>query len=168
MSEPGPDTRKKNHDSLTLSKLKALFGPVIMDSHSRCGDDTVIVPPGKIVEVSRFLKEDPELDYNVLIDITAVDYMPRDPRFEVVYHYLSLAKLHRVRVKVPVPADGTEVPSLTGLWCAADWLEREVWDMFGIRFSGHPDLRRILMYEGFEGHPLRKDYPIKKRQPLIE
>jgi len=168
MSEPGVDTDNRNQDSLTLRKLKGLFGPVIMESHSQCGDDTVVVPPGKIVEVSRFLKEDPELDYNVLIDMTAVDFMPRDPRFEVVYHYLSLRKLHRVRVKVPVPGDGIEVPSLTGLWCAADWLEREGWDMFGIRFSGHPDLRRILMYEGFEGHPLRKDYPIKKRQPLIE
>jgi len=158
----------ETRDSLTLKKLTAEFGSDILDHHSQCGDDTLVVPAMKIVDVSRFLKEDPELDYNMLIDITAVDYLPREPRFEVVYHYLSLAKLHRVRVKVNVPEEGVEVPSLTQLWDIADWMEREVWDMFGIRFSGHPDLSRILMYEGFEGHPLRKDYPINKRQPLIE
>jgi len=90
-----------------------------------------------------------------------------DHRFEVVYHFYSRSKNHRLRVKVPLAAEDPAVPSLTGLWKSADWFEREVWDMFGIRFEGHPHLTRILMYEPFEGHPLRKDYPVNKRQPLI-
>jgi NADH-quinone oxidoreductase subunit C len=92
---------------------------------------------------------------------------PSSARFAVVYHFYSLALKHRLRLTVPVAEENPEVDSLTALWGAADWLEREVWDMFGIRFQGHPDLKRILMYEEFEGHALRKDYPVKKRQPLI-
>ncbi len=88
-------------------------------------------------------------------------------RFEVVYHFFSLPLKHRLRVKVPVEESDCEVDSLTSLWAGADWFEREVWDMFGIRFRGHPDLKRILMYAEFQGHPLRKDYPVNKRQPLI-
>lgn len=90
-----------------------------------------------------------------------------EARFEVVYHFFSLTHRHRLRLKVPLEESSPEVDTLTPLWAAANWFEREVWDMFGIRFRGHPDLRRILMYEGFEGHPLRKDYPVNKRQPLI-
>jgi NADH-quinone oxidoreductase subunit C len=92
---------------------------------------------------------------------------PSTARFAVVYHFYSLALKHRMRLSVPVEEDDAQVDSLTSLWGAADWLEREVWDMFGITFRGHPELKRILMYEEFEGHPLRKDYPVKKRQPLI-
>ncbi len=92
---------------------------------------------------------------------------PSSARFAVVYHFRSLALKHRLRLAVPVEEEDPEVDSLTSLWGAADWLEREVWDMFGIKFRGHPDLKRILMYEEFEGHALRKDYPVKKRQPLI-
>lgn len=92
---------------------------------------------------------------------------PIEGRFAVVYHFYSMAHKHRLRVVVPVQEAELEVDSLTPLWPGANWLEREVWDMFGIRFAGHPDLRRILMYEPFEGHPLRKDYPVNKRQPLI-
>lgn len=88
-------------------------------------------------------------------------------RFEVVYHFFSLALKRRVRLKAPVEELAPEVDSLTPLWASADWFEREVWDMYGIRFRGHPNLKRILMYDGFEGHPLRKDYPVNKRQPLI-
>jgi NADH-quinone oxidoreductase subunit C len=88
-------------------------------------------------------------------------------RFEVVYHFFSLPLRHRVRLKVPVEEADPEVDSLTPLWAAANWFEREVWDMFGIRFKGHPSLKRILMYEEFVGHPLRRDYPVNKRQPLI-
>ena len=88
-------------------------------------------------------------------------------RFEVVYHFYSSTRNQRVRVKVPLTAQDVDVDSLTGLWPAANWFEREVWDMFGIRFRGHPNLKRLLMYEPFEGHPLRKDYPVYKRQPLI-
>ena len=92
---------------------------------------------------------------------------PAESRFAVVYHFYSVAHKHRLRIVVPVEEADAEVDSLTSLWPGANWLEREVWDMFGISFKGHPDLRRILMYEEFEGHPLRKDYPVNKRQPLI-
>ena len=92
---------------------------------------------------------------------------PAEARFAVVYHFYSTAHKHRLRLVVPVEEGDAEVDSLTSLWPGANWLEREVWDMFGISFKGHPDLRRILMYEEFEGHPLRKDYPVNKRQPLI-
>ena len=92
---------------------------------------------------------------------------PAESRFAVVYHFYSMAHKHRLRLVIPVEEADAEVDSLTSLWPGADWLEREVWDMFGINFRGHPNLKRILMYEEFEGHPLRKDYPVKKRQPLI-
>ena len=93
--------------------------------------------------------------------------MGEEYRFEVVYHFYSSTRNHRVRVKVPLTMSQLEVESITGLWPAANWFEREVWDMFGIRFRGHPNLKRLLMYESFDGHPLRKDYPVYKRQPLI-
>lgn len=92
---------------------------------------------------------------------------PQGTRFAVVYHFFSLEHKHRLRLVLPVDQAHAEVDSLTPLWATADWLEREVWDMFGIRFRGHPNLKRILMYEEFQGHPLRKDYPVNKRQPLI-
>ena len=92
---------------------------------------------------------------------------PGPARFVVVYHFFSLPLKHRLRLEVPVEEVDAEVDSLSSLWAGADWLEREVWDMFGIRFRGHQNLKRILMYEGFVGHPLRKDYPVNKRQPLI-
>jgi len=120
-------------------------------------------------DIFRWLKEDPQLDFNFLADLTAVDYLDkRTPRFEVVYHLYSLSKNHRLRVKIPVAGEDPVVDSLTPLWKGANWLEREVWDMFGIRFRGHPDLRRILLYEQFEGYPLRKDYPVNHRQPLVK
>jgi NADH-quinone oxidoreductase subunit C len=104
------------------------------------------------------------------MDLTAVDYLGEPERFEIVYHLYSLAKNHRLRVKVRVAESDPELESLTPLWKGADWLEREVWDMYGIRFRGHPNLRRVLMlmYEQFRGHPLRKDYPANGRQPLVE
>jgi len=92
---------------------------------------------------------------------------PGEARFAVVYHFFSLEHKHRLRLVVPLGETDAELDSVTSLWAGANWLEREVWDMFGIRFRGHPDLKRILMYEEFEGHPLRKDYPVNKRQPLI-
>lgn len=92
---------------------------------------------------------------------------PGPARFVIVYHFFSLSLKHRLRVEVPVEEDAPEVDSLTSLWAGADWLEREVWDMFGIRFRGHPNLKRLLMYEEFVGHPLRKDYAVNRRQPLI-
>lgn len=156
-------------DSVTLRKLKQSFSDSILESHSFRGDDTVLIHPEVLIPVATFLKQDPDLDYNFLMDLTAVDYlkMRKNPRFEVVYHFFSLSKKHRLRVKVPAEAVNPEVDSLVSLWPGANWFEREVWDMFGIKFRGHPNLKRILMYEQFEGYPLRKDYPIQKRQPLI-
>ncbi|MBI4483848.1 MAG: NADH-quinone oxidoreductase subunit C [Acidobacteria bacterium] len=170
-------------DSLTLRKLKERFPGSVLAVHSYRGDDTAVVKGEDLVSVARFLKEDPELQYNFLMDLTAVDYLGQEPfdspqrvvlgsaqegiRFEVVYHFYSLPLNQRVRIKVPVPESDPTVDSVTGLWAGANWFEREVWDMFGIRFKGHPDLRRILLYDGFEGHPLQKDYPLRKRQPRI-
>jgi NADH-quinone oxidoreductase subunit C len=153
--------------STTLESIKDQFDEAIVELHQQQGQDTAIVSRSAIVAVARFLKEDPELQYNYLMDLTAVDYFKRKPRFEVVYHFLSLKTLFRVRVKVPVDTAELEVDSLVALWPAANWYEREVYDMFGIKFRGHPDLKRILMYPEFDGHPLRKDYPIDRRQPKV-
>jgi NADH-quinone oxidoreductase subunit C len=160
-------------ESLTLKRLKEQFPSSILATHSFRGDDTAVVKRVDIVDIARFLKESQDLSYNFLMDLTAVDYLhyPEKPahgnRFEVVYHLYSLRFNHRVRIKAPLPESDPTIDSLTPLWSVANWLERECWDLFGIKFNGHPDLRRILLYEQFEGHPLRKDYPLTKRQPLI-
>jgi NADH-quinone oxidoreductase subunit C len=155
--------------SAVLEKIKNRFGEGVLGTHSDFGDDTAVVRREILADLAKYLKGDPELAFNVLMDLTAVDglRMGKQPRFEVVYHFYSLTKNGRVRIKVPVGEEDPKVATLTGLWPIADWFEREVWDMFGIRFEGHPHLKRILMYEGFTGHPLRKDYPVNKRQPLI-
>jgi len=149
--------------------LKARFGDEITDAHNHRGDETVVVDRGALIKLVCLLKEDTDFDMNILMDLTAVDGrdMKWNPRFEMVYHFYSMKHNHRLRVKVGVNEKDCTVPTLTGLWPIANWFEREVWDMFGIRFEGHPELKRILMYESFEGHPLRKDYPYHKRQPLI-
>jgi NADH-quinone oxidoreductase subunit C len=121
---------------------------------------TVYVPAEHIVAVSTALRDVPALRFEALIEITAADYLPRAPRFEVVYHLLSVSNRQRLRVKVRV-GDGETVPTVQGVWKAAGWPEREVWDMFGIIFDGHPDLRRLLTPEDWEGHPARKDYPVQ-------
>ena len=150
-------------------KLKKRFPDTVIEIHNHRGDETAIIGRDALTEIAQLIKTDPEFDFNVLMDLTAVDglEMKWNPRFEVVYHFYSLAKNHRLRIKVRVDEKEAVVPTLTGLWPVADWFEREAWDMFGIRFEGHPNLKRILMYEEFVGHPLRKDYPYNKRQPLI-
>ena len=142
---------------------------MVLETHSFRGDDTALIKKDGLQEVMIFLKSDPELDFNMLMDLSAVDYlwMRKKPRFEMVYHLYSLAKKHRVRIKTGVDEKTPVIDSIASIWPAADWYEREVWDMFGIKFVGHPNLKRILMYEEFQGHPLRKDYPFNKRQPLI-
>jgi NADH-quinone oxidoreductase subunit C len=131
------------------------------------GQAVVTVAREGVLEALQTLRDDPVLAFDVLTDLTAVDYLGRVPRFEVVYQLNSLTHHHRLRLKAGVPGDDPQIASATPLWNAALWAEREVWDLFGIRFLGHPDLRRILMYPEFEGHPLRKDYPVDKRQPLV-
>ena len=131
------------------------------------GEAVVVVPRDALPDALGKLCDAPETRLEQLSDLTAVDYLGRTPRFEVVYQLYSIALNHRLRVKVPVPEDDPVVPTATGVWKSAIWAERETFDMFGIRFVGHPDLRRILMYPEFEGHPLRKDYPLHQRQPLV-
>jgi len=146
------------------------FPDVVSQTHQKAGDETIIVRGGDgILALTRALRDDPHFAFNYLIDLTAVDYLTMgvQPRFAVVYHLFSLEKNHRLRIKVPVEESNATLPSVTSIWPAANWFEREVWDMFGIHFSGHPNLKRILMYEEFKGHALRKDYPWNKRQPLI-
>ena len=121
---------------------------------------------GSLVEACRHLRDDRENAFDLLVDVTAVDYLGRRPRFEVVYHLYSLEKNHRIRIKVPLEEDDVTIPSVVDVWSGANWLEREAWDLYGIKFDGHPELKRIYLYEEFEGHPLRKDYPKEKRQPL--
>lgn len=136
------------------------------------GMPTIYVPREQLVATMRALRDTPELRYAFLADIVAVDYYPREPRFEVIYLVASLgtagygSAARRLRVKVRVPGEDPSVPTLSGLWKAADWSERELWDLFGIRVDGHPDLRRLLMPEDWEGHPMRRDYPVQIKQPV--
>lgn len=126
---------------------------------------TVYVPTDRLIATCRALVETPSMRFNVLAEITAADYFPREPRFEVVYHLLSIPNRQRLRLKVRV-GDGGSVPTVQHVWPSAGWLEREVWDMFGVVFDGHPDLRRLLMPEDWEGHPQRKDYPVQIRKAV--
>ena len=154
-------------ESVNSQYLRGKLGPDIVELRNEHGEDTMIISRDKLLATVLFLRKDP-LNLDFLTDITAVDYLGRkEPRFEVVYHFYSLLTKFRLRVKVPIPEENPVVDSLTALWKAANWLEREVWDMYGIRFAGHPDLRRILLYEQFQGHPLRKDYPVNQCQPLV-
>jgi NADH-quinone oxidoreductase subunit C len=153
-------------DELILRVTDAL-GAAVLDTHTRCGDATVVIGRDDALRSLATLRDDPAFRFNFLMDVTAVDYLGREPRYEVVYHLFSLPHNQRVRVKIGVPDNDTWVHSLVPLWKSANWLEREAWDMYGIRFVDHPDLRRILMYEEFVGHPLRKDYPVNQRQPLV-
>jgi NADH-quinone oxidoreductase subunit C len=156
---------------LALEKLKERFGDLVLETHDHHGDETAILLPSILRAAGRFLRDEPTLRFNMLTDATAVDYLGypgRDaPRFEVVYHLYSTSERHRLRVKVQLSEQSLEVDSLCELWPIANWLEREIWDMYGIRFLGHPELRRILLYEEFVGHPLRKDYPKDRHQPLV-
>jgi NADH-quinone oxidoreductase subunit C len=146
-----------------IQTLRSRFPEAILDSHSHAGDDTVVIRPEALRAVAAFLHDDPEVGFEILMDVTAVDYYRRKPRFEVVYHFLCHRRNQRLRIKVPVAGKDPRVATLQDLWISANWMEREVWDMFGIRFEGHPDLRRILLPEEFAAHPLRKDYPLQGR-----
>lgn len=160
------------------AKLREHFGARILAECSFRGQHALTIAPADLREVLLWLRDQPELDFNVLMDLGGVDYQgydadnddddapTRSHRFEVVYAMFSLKHRHRIRIKVAVKDDSVELPSVWDLWRVANWMEREVWDMYGLRFAGHPNLRRILNHDDFEGHPLRKDYPINKRQKL--
>ena len=205
----GPKPTSRNHAQRILmgqelsAQLHARFPQHVIGTHRYRGQETVVIGRDGLLEIARFLKDDLSMQFDVLMDVTCVDYLkfgkslasrpalatpsplpyymnPKpsaetwdrlvsddDYRFDVVYHVYSTAHNHRLRVRVPVGLADPTVVSLTSLWACANWFEREVWDLFGIRFAGHPNLKRILMYEPFQGHPLRKDYPTRRRQPLI-
>lgn len=184
-----------------LEQVRALLGDAVLEAHAERGDERIHVARERIVEVARTLRDAPELAFDMLADVTAVDYLGQpdgfcntlevwdanrglmrrlpqsrrrvnapergpEPRFAVVYHLLSVKHGHRLRIKCRVPENDPVIPSVTPVWAGANWLERECWDLYGIRFDGHPDLRRIYLYEEFVGHPLRKDYDKIKEQPI--
>ena len=148
----------------SVNALRARFGDAILRHEVVAGDEHVVyVEPSRILEILGWLRDDPAERYDFLKDVTAVDYGGGRP-LQVVYELWSIPLRRGLRVKAELPLDALEIDSVTGLWQAADWLERETYDMFGIRFRGHPDLRRILMPDNYaEGHPLRKDFPLRGR-----
>ena len=166
-----------------LDALTKRFGDAVESTSNDCGDDTAVVKREKLHEIAQWLRDDAAMAFDAPVFVTCIDVLDlrrRDangkvdlvdvtqvPRFEVCYQLRSTKHRHRVRLKIRVPESDARVPSLAGLWSAFDWQERETFDMYGIRFDGHPDLRRIYLYEEFVGYPLRRDYPKEKRQPLV-
>lgn len=147
-------------NDLVVQRLRERFGEAILESAEFRGELTVVVPRERIVEVCRFLKESPEMSFNLLSDLCGIDMATPVKRFGVIYNMLSIGRKHRIRVKTFCEEEDPTVPTVTGVWRTAEWHERETFDMFGIRFTGHPDLRRMYMPEAFEHHPLRKDFPL--------
>lgn len=142
-------------------RIKEKFPEEVLDILQFLDQVSVIVKRERIVELCRYLHDDPDLYFDYLSDLCGVDYLGKKPRFEVVYNLYSIKHRHRIRLKAGVPEEDTNIDSVTSVWIGADWHEREAYDMYGINFKGHPDLRRILMPEDWEGHPQRKDYPLK-------
>ena len=157
-----------------LQTLKNKFADAVLETHSFRGDDTAVIKRDSIVDVCTFLHERPDTAFDMPIDVTCVDYseysepVVESARFMVVYHLRSNSKNHRIRLKVPLQEDDAVVASVTGVWRGVSWFEREVYDMFGVKFHGHPDLRRLLLYPEFQGHPLRKEYPVRGYQPPMD
>jgi NADH-quinone oxidoreductase subunit C len=149
-----------------LERLRREFPAGVREVSAPLGDDVAVIGKEALLPVATFLKNGSG-EFTMLLDLTCVDYPDRGPRFEMVYHFFSLSRNRRLRIKTGLEESDLRIASLTSLWKNASWLEREVYDLFGVHFEGHPDLRRIFMYDGFEGHPLRKDYPLRRRQPLI-
>lgn len=164
-----------------LDALLAKFPHAVHHTESQNGDEIAWVKRDNLLEVATWLKLDPAMKFDAPVFVTCIDRLDwkplnvakseywneEKPRFEVCYQLRSQDHRHRVRIKISVPEHDAKCPSLAGLWSAFDWQERETFDMYGIRFEGHPDLRRIYLYEEFVGYPLRKDYPKEKRQPLV-
>ena len=151
-------------------KVKTKFPNVVLEAFVSHGAETVVVKKDGIKAFAVALRDDAEFQFNLLMDLFAVDYLhweEKEFRFEVVYNLFSMKKNQRLFVKALVSEKDLEIDSVTSVWPAANWYEREVWDMMGVVFKGHPNLKRILMYESFQGHPLRKDYRYNQRQPII-
>jgi NADH-quinone oxidoreductase subunit C len=147
-------------DSPVLKALQAQLPQAVVEVSFHAGETTVLLKKENLLEVCRFLKEDPNLQMDYLSNLCGVDFPDRPERFEVVYHLFSISLKHRINLKVRT-ADGDPVPSVTGVWRTANWHEREVLDLLGVSFDGHPDPRRILLTDEWQGHPLRKEYPTK-------
>jgi len=153
-------------ETKTLSEVRQLYSDKIREAFTLHGDDILVTDRESFLSLVHSLKGKP-LNYIMLLDLTAVDYLAERSTVEMVYTLYSLDRNHRLRIKVPLPAAELSIASLTALWKNANWLEREVFDMFGVRFEGHPDLRHLFLYDEFQGHPLRKDYPLRRRQPIM-
>ena len=166
MGEPETWTEREAEvqaEGLVLQRLREKFGQALLEAKAWRNETTVVLAPQDLVRICRFLRDDPGLAFDFLSDVTGVDrlMLPEpSPRFEVVYHVYSLQYRRRIRLKVRVD-NGQAVPTVTDLWPTANWHEREVYDLLGVTFEGHPDLRRILTPDDWEGHPLRKDYPVE-------
>jgi NADH-quinone oxidoreductase subunit C len=156
-----------------LDVLRAELPDAALNEGTSTDMPTVFVNREQIVEACRILRDHPELQFSLLVDVVGVDCHPETPRFEIVYHFACLgaayatgmaAPARRLRLKVRIPGEDAAVPSITGVYRSANWPEREIFDLLGVRFEGHPDLRRILMPDDWEGYPLRKDYPVQIRK----
>ena len=147
-------------NDVVLERLKSRFAESILEANEFRGELTIVVPKERIVVMCRFLKEDPQLQFDLLADVCGIDMYTATKRFGVIYNLYSLKNKNRIRLKVFIEEDDLKVPTLTGVYGTANWHERETFDMFGIIFEGHPDLRRVYMPEDFEHYPLRKDFPL--------
>src|ERR1700683_4484920 len=152
---------------MLIEKLTTRFGGEILSAQNERDEETITIERDRAYDLFRALRDEPDFEFNFLTDLTAVDWLERKPRFDVVYQLNSLNLAPRIRVKIGVDGPEPWVNSVVGVWGAADWLERGCFDIFGVNFKGHPDLRRILMYDSFEGYPLRKDYLYNQRQPIV-
>ena len=152
-----------------LQALTKKFGGKVVSTSSEHGDEVAIVKGDSLVEIATWLRDDDAMAFDVPVFVTCIDRLGfgEEPRFQVCFQLRSLKHKHRIRLKVETDGEPPKCPSLAGVWPAFNWQERETYDMYGIDFVGHPDQRRIYMYEEFVGHPLRKDYPKDKRQPLV-
>ena len=147
-------------NAVVLEKLKNRFGDAALEANEFRGELTVVVPKERIVDICRFLKEDPQLQFDLLADVCGIDMYTPSKRFGVIYNLYSLKNRNRIRLKVFTEEEDPKVPTMTGVFGTANWHERETFDMFGIVFEGHPDLRRVYMPDEFEHYPLRKDFPL--------
>lgn len=156
------DTEPVVTESDSIHYIRAQFPDLIQEVSNTFGEETIVVSQVNLIKFMTFLRDDPSFLYNYLSDLTAIDRLNLDDtiRFAVVYQLYSHKFQRRLRVKIPVPEDQLHTESVVSIWPAADWLEREVYDMYGVIFDNHPDLRRILMPDDFESYPLRKDYPL--------
>jgi len=146
--------------NLTVTKLKEKFANSILEVATFRNEVTVTLSKGEIFEICKFLHSDPDLQYHLLTDLCGLDFFPQTPRFGVVYHIYSFKNNQRLRVKTRV-GEKESISSVESIWKVANWYEREVYDLLGITFDNHPDLRRIMLWDGYEGHPLRKDFPVE-------